>query len=702
MSKAQTSQGVLEKTRSVTGTRSLYFKDDDDLPEHTVQRDQFEGKWHSLFFYIGNLVGPGNILRFPYCTLMNGGVVFMLMYTLALVIVGIPVTFMEYSLGQYSGKSAVKAWDVAPAVRGVGFSCCLMSMSLVIVYHVFMAYCALFAFNCFQHTLPWAVCKPIWNNCYSNFEDLQNLTFCTSTTQPTKGCICSATVQENCTAPPKHASVFYFRSVMTGLPETRPEGFGLPNWDLVLILIGSWTLLIICSINGIARNTSKILPITVLGPYCFLILLLIKAATQYGAADGMLLLFHPKPEDWNHMLSLTSWLTAATLSLFSLSTGDGSLITYGSYNQFNENPHRNVLTGAGVDLMSSLLCCVVVALVLGHYSHLLGDLYNIKKLTDMRVLFEAFPAAMATYKWSNFWSFIFFFMCYLLTIDTEFAILETLMAYLQDDFSYIKRHSAKTRIFCCILFCLIDILLICEGGHGFRDLLNHYTNISLPLIVTLEVVTLMWIYGYKKWLADMEYMIGHRIGCGPFLFVKLNCLLPLLTIFIAGLMKPHRRWGPHDGTNPRRDRHTVFADIFHNLRTKKPARTSVFHDAVQHEVDFEHELDYFFGPGASSVFMEKRFSQPLMPSLPEVDEDAQTSDSTRLDLSVSVDTGRVGKHTSRCKASSATASSRGRSPSQVPFTLSETSTEVDPLQPAHVKGVESVVQNKKDQGANQK
>lgn len=53
----------------------------------------------------------------------------------------------------------------------------------------------------------------------------------------------------------------------------------------------------------------QILPITVLGPYCFLILLLIKAATQYGAADGMLLLFQPKPEDWNHMLSLTVQFT---------------------------------------------------------------------------------------------------------------------------------------------------------------------------------------------------------------------------------------------------------------------------------------------------------------------------------------------------------------------------------------------------------
>ena len=60
----------------------------------------------------------GNVWRFPYVAYVNGGGAFLLPYILAMVVFGRPLLFMEMCLGQYSGSSCVKMWNMVPALRG--------------------------------------------------------------------------------------------------------------------------------------------------------------------------------------------------------------------------------------------------------------------------------------------------------------------------------------------------------------------------------------------------------------------------------------------------------------------------------------------------------------------------------------------------------------------------------------------------------
>lgn len=63
----------------------------------------------------GSAVGLGNFLRFPGNAAQNGGGAFMIPYFIALVLLGIPIGWAEWTLGCYGGR---KGFHSAPMILG--------------------------------------------------------------------------------------------------------------------------------------------------------------------------------------------------------------------------------------------------------------------------------------------------------------------------------------------------------------------------------------------------------------------------------------------------------------------------------------------------------------------------------------------------------------------------------------------------------
>src|SRR3972149_11485346 len=64
----------------------------------------------------GSAVGLGNFLRFPGQAAQNGGGAFLIPYFCALIFLGIPIGWAEWTMGRYGGK---KGFHSAPGVLGV-------------------------------------------------------------------------------------------------------------------------------------------------------------------------------------------------------------------------------------------------------------------------------------------------------------------------------------------------------------------------------------------------------------------------------------------------------------------------------------------------------------------------------------------------------------------------------------------------------
>ena len=75
-------------------------------------RDRFSSRLGFILISAGCAIGLGNVWRFPYITGQYGGAAFVVVYLFFLIVLGLPVMVMEYSVGRASQRSAAKSFDV--------------------------------------------------------------------------------------------------------------------------------------------------------------------------------------------------------------------------------------------------------------------------------------------------------------------------------------------------------------------------------------------------------------------------------------------------------------------------------------------------------------------------------------------------------------------------------------------------------------
>ena len=79
-----------------------------------MERESFGSRLGFILVSAGCAIGIGNVWRFPYVVGQNGGGLFVLLYLLFLVCMGVPVLTMELAVGRASRHSAATfAWLAA-------------------------------------------------------------------------------------------------------------------------------------------------------------------------------------------------------------------------------------------------------------------------------------------------------------------------------------------------------------------------------------------------------------------------------------------------------------------------------------------------------------------------------------------------------------------------------------------------------------
>ncbi|XP_033505661.2 sodium- and chloride-dependent GABA transporter ine [Epinephelus lanceolatus] len=467
---------------------------------------------------IGCAVGLGNVWRFPYLCYRSGGGAFLVPYLLMLFVLGIPLLYMELTVGQYMRRGPVHALaNVCPLLKGVGIASVAISFIMCTYYNIVITWALYYLFSSFQAPLPWQSCNNTWNtpNCTSHATDSS---------------FSSTASQE------------FFKYKM--LEQTSGiEEAGVLRWELLLILLLAWILIYFCIFKGV-KSTGKVVYFTALFPYVILIALLVNNAQLPGAIDGIKFFIMP---EWDKLLSVEVWVNAAAQIFNSIGIGFGSLLAMSSYNSFNNNILKDTMTIAIINSLTSILAGFVIFSAFGYMSYLQGIPVSDLAVDGPGLVYVVYPQAFANMPVPQLWAVMFFFMLLCLGLDSEFAMVEVMVTSLMDEFyshliKFFKRKELFVLAVCSAAF-LLGIPCVMQVGIYVFQLMDHYTAIvSIMFLAFFEVVAICWSYGVTRLSDNLKEMTGKR----PNIYFRLCWLIvapglvAVILIFSIIQFKPAR------------------------------------------------------------------------------------------------------------------------------------------------------------------
>uniref|UniRef100_A0A3Q0QTR1 Solute carrier family 6 member 16b n=1 Tax=Amphilophus citrinellus TaxID=61819 RepID=A0A3Q0QTR1_AMPCI len=544
------SKTELEKVDGLTGESG---------PQDVSEPDARAG-WNSKIEYflaqVGFSVGLGNVWRFPYlCHQNGGGKSFLLLYILLMLVVGIPLFFLELAAGQAIRQGSIGVWKhISPKLSGIGYSSCVVCFFVALYYNVILAWSLFYLGNSFQYPLPWEQC-------------------------PKQGNVTERECEES-----SPTSYFWYRKALNVTDSI--EDVGTFNPYIVCCLLAAWTIVCLGMFRGI-KTSVKVMYFSSVFPYVVLFCFLVRGLLLDGASEGIAFMFYPKLEIW---ADVQVWRQAATQVFFALGLGFGSIIAYSSYNPRNNNCHRDAFTVSFINFLTSVLATLVVFAVLGfrakekvtecvvsNLKELLHEFHdgNVDKAlmppfnySDPKSMFRfayvhdvfglqikmtkpgscvyvqgvegtglafiAFTEAMTLLPGSPFWSALFFLMLLNLGLSTMFGTMEGILAPLSDRFKCLARNKTKLTIFSCILGFLLGLLFTQRCGNYFVMMFDDYSaTLPLIIVVVFETFSVSWMYGADRFLNDIEKMLGWRPSVVYKYLWKYICLLAMLGLLGA-------------------------------------------------------------------------------------------------------------------------------------------------------------------------
>ncbi|KAG8132244.1 hypothetical protein E2320_010109 [Naja naja] len=520
---------------------------DDDRPA-------WNNKLQYILAQIGYSVGLGNVWRFPYLCQKNGGGAYLVPYLILLILIGLPLFFLELAAGQRIRRGSIGVWNyVCPRLGGIGFASLLVCLFVGLYYNVIIGWSIFYFFKSFQYPLPWSEC-PILKN----------------------GSV--AIIEPECDK--SSATTFFWYRDALDISNSISESGGL-NWRMTLCLLIAWSIVCLAMIKGI-QSSGKVMYFSSLFPYVVLICFLIRGLLLRGAVDGILHMFTPKLDK---MLDLQVWREAATQVFFALGLGFGGVIAFSSYNKQDNNCHFDAALVSFINFFTSILATLVVFAVLGfkanvmnekcvvdhalippqvNFSHLTAkdytEMYAViktvkkdqfeklgldpclledelnKSVQGTGLAFIAFTEAMTHFPASPFWSVMFFLMLINLGLGSMIGTMAGITTPIIDMFKV--RKEALT-VGCCIFAFLVGLIFVQRSGNYFVTMFDDYSaTLPLTLVVILENITVAWIYGTKKFMQELTEMLGFRPSSYYFYtwkYISPICMAGLMTASIIQL-----------------------------------------------------------------------------------------------------------------------------------------------------------------------
>ena len=278
-----------------------------------------------------------------------------------------------------------------------------------------------------------------------------------------------------------------------------------------------------------ARAGWQVAWFTAIFPYIVLAILLVRGLTLEGASVGLSFYLSPSFEKLTHG---EVWVAAASQIFYSTGVGWGTLIAFASYNDKGHNYVRDAWMVPLINCGTSFLAGLVVFSVLGFMAAQSGVSIEELQLQGSGLAFVAYPQALAQMPGAQFFSVMFFFMVICLGVDSQFAMVETVLTALNDS-SYVPRlGKPMMAAIVCSMMCLVGLVFVTRAGLHWLELFDSFAcNVTLFIVGGLECVAIGWVYGDDRFVADTLSMTNRRVP--RVLLWDIKFVIPVLLIILT-------------------------------------------------------------------------------------------------------------------------------------------------------------------------
>lgn len=449
-----------------------------------MEREKFSSRLGFILISAGCAIGLGNVWRFPYIVGKYGGAAFVLIYLAFLLVLGLPIVVMEFSVGRASKKSAALSFDV---LEPKGSKWHLTKYIAMAGNYMLMMF--------YTTVAGWMV-----------------LYFLKMLKGDFTGLDAEATAREfdNMLANP---------AVMT--------------FFMVIIVLICFA---ICA-QGLVAGVERITKGMMLLLFVLLLVLAVHSVFLEGGAPG--LEFYLKP-DFGKMREAglgEAVFAAMGQSFFTLSIGIGALAIFGSY-----IGREKRLTGEAISIA---LLDTMVAFMSGLIIFPACFAYEIEPASGPSLIFITLPNVFNHMAGGRLWGALFFIFMAFAALSTVIAVFQNIISFATDLTGCSVKKAVFWNIIAIILLSMPCVLgfNVWSGfqplgpGTTIQDLEDFIlSNNLLPIgsVLYLLFCTSRYGWGFKKFMAEANE--GEGIHFPAWTRVYVSYILPLivLIIFIQG------------------------------------------------------------------------------------------------------------------------------------------------------------------------
>ncbi len=450
-----------------------------------MKREKLGSRLGFILLSAGCAIGLGNVWKFPYMVGENGGGLFVLLYLFFLVILGIPVMAMEFSLGRASQKSPVRMYhQLAPEKKKWRA-------------HGYMALGGNYLLMMFYTTVAGWMLNYFVSTATGKFNGLN-----------------SAEVSNE------------FNNLMSDAP-TMVLFMG------IVVVIG----IAVC-LMGLQNGIEKITKVMMIALLAIMVLLAIFSVFFIDGAEGVAFYLVPNLDNIKEVGILNVIVSAMNQSFFTLSLGIGAMAIFGSY-----IGKEHSLLGESINVA---VLDTFVAVTSGLIIFPACAAFNVEVDSGPSLIFITLPNIFNKLPGGAVWGSLFFIFLSFAALSTVLAVFENIIACTIDMLNCSRKKACLINgvlLFVLSLPCVLGFNVLSGiapfgGSSTIMDLEDFIlSNLLLPIgslcFIIFCVSKKGW--GWKNFTKEANSGKGAKVA--SWMRVYMTYVLPVIVflLFVLGL-----------------------------------------------------------------------------------------------------------------------------------------------------------------------